>query len=47
MRCDYFEQLNKCVVVCDSILQMGNSGDGVFVELFKYECMLGHLCVLS
>ena len=26
-----FVQLNKCVVVCGSVLQRGHSGDGVFV----------------
>ena len=39
-------QLNKCVVVCGSDLQ---SGDGCLSSsiLFKYECSMGHLFVLS
>ena len=32
-------QLNKCVVVCGSVLQRGHSGDGCLTSsiLFKYE----------
>ena len=42
-------QLNKCVVVCGSDLQRGNSGDGCLTSsiLFKYERSRGHLFVLS
>ena len=42
-------QLNKCVVVCGSDLQRGHSGDGCLSPstLFKYECSMGHLFVLS
>ena len=42
-------QLNKCVVVCGSDLQRGHSGDGCLSSsnLFKYECSMGHLFVLS
>ena len=42
-------QLNKCVVVCDSVLQRGHSGNGGLSSsiLFKYECRTGHLFVLS
>ena len=44
-----FVQLNKCVVVCGSILQRGHSGDGCLTSsiLFKCECSWGHLFVLS
>ena len=36
-------QLNKCVVVCGSVLQMGHSGDGCLSStiVFKYECRVG------
>ena len=40
-------QFNKCVVVCDSVLQRGHSGDGSLTSssLFKYERSRGHfLC---
>ena len=42
-------QLNTCVVVCGSDLQRGHSGDGCLSSaiLFKYECSMGHLYVLS
>ena len=42
-----FVQLNKCVVVCGSVLQ--SSGDDCLTSsiLFKYECSRGHLFVLS
>ena len=42
-------QLNNCVVVCGSDLQMGHSGDGCLSSLilFKYESSRGHLIVLS
>ena len=42
-------QLNKCVVVCGSDLQIGNSVDGCLSLsiLFKYEHSRGHLFVLS
>ena len=42
-------QLNKCVVVCGSDLQRGHSGDGCLSSsiLFKYECSMVHLFVLS
>ena len=42
-------QLNKCVVVCGSDLQRGDSGDGCLSSsiLFKYERSRGHLFVLS
>ena len=42
-------QLNKCAVVCDSDLQRGHSGDGGLSSsiLFKHECSMGHLFVLS
>ena len=42
-------QLNKCVVVCSSILQMVHSGDVCLPSsiLFKYESRVGHLFVLS
>ena len=42
-------QLNKCVVVCDSDLQRGHSGDRCLSSsiLFKYERSIGHLFVLS
>ena len=42
-------QLNKCVVVCGSVLQRGHSGDGCLTSsiLFKYERSRGHLFVLS
>ena len=41
-------QLNKCVV-CGSDLQRGYSGDGGLSSsiLFKYECSMEHLFVLS
>ena len=44
-----FVQLNKCVVVCGSVLQIGYSGDGCLTSsiLFKYERSRGHLFVLS
>ena len=44
-----FVQLNKCVVVCGSVLQRGHSGDGCLTSsiLFKYERSRGHLFVLS
>ena len=44
-----FVQLNKCVVVCGSVLQRGHSGDGCLTSLilFKYEHSRGHLFVLS
>ena len=44
-----FAQLNKCVVVCGSVLQRGHSGDGCLSSsiLFKYERSRGHLFVLS
>ena len=44
-----FVQLNKCVVVCGSVLQRGHSGDGYFTSsiLFKYEHSMGQLFVLS
>ena len=37
-------QLNNCVVVCDSDLQRGYSGDGCLSSsiLFKYESSMGH-----
>ena len=42
-------QLNKCVVVSGSDLQRGHSGDRGLSSsiLFKYECSMGHLFVLS
>ena len=42
-------QLNKCVVVCGSDLQRGHSDDRCLSSsiLFKYECSMGHLFVLS
>ena len=42
-------QLNKCVVVCGSVLQRGHSGDGCLISLilFKYEHSRGHMFVLS
>ena len=42
-------QLNKCVVVCGSDLQRGNSGDGCLFSsiLSKYESSRGHLFVMS
>ena len=42
-------QLNKCVVVCDSDLKRGHSGNGSLSSsiLFKYERSRGHLFVLS
>ena len=42
-------QLNKCVDVCGSDLQRGHSGDRCLASsiLFKYECSMGHLFVLS
>ena len=44
-----FVQLNKCVVVCSSVLQRGRSGDGCPTSsiLFKHERSRGHLPVLS
>ena len=42
-------QLNKCVVMCDFVLQRGHSGD-IYLSssiLFKYEGSVGHLFVLS
>ena len=41
-------QLNKCVV-CGSDMTRGHSGDGCLSLsiLFKYECSMGHLFVLS
>ena len=41
-------QLNKCVV-CGSDLQRGHSCDRCLSSsiLFKYECSMGHLFVLS
>ena len=41
-------QLNKCVV-CGSDQQRGQIGDGCLYSsiLFKYECIRGHLLVLS
>ena len=43
-----FVQLNKCIVVCGSVLQRGHSGDGCLTSsiLFKYECSMGHMFVL-
>ena len=43
-----FGQLNKCVVVCGSVLQRGHSGDGCLTSslLFKYERSMEHLFVL-
>ena len=41
-------QLNKCVVVCGSVLQRGHNGDGCSSSiLFKYERSRRHLFVLS
>ena len=42
-------KLNKCVVACGSVLQMGHSGAGCLSSsiLFSYECRVGHLFVLS
>ena len=42
-------QLHKCVVVCGSDRQRGHIGDGCVSSsiLFKYECSMGHLFVLS
>ena len=42
-------QLNKCVVVCGSDLQRGQSCDRCLSSsiLFKYERSRGHLFVLS
>ena len=44
-----FVQLNKCVVVCGSVLQRGHSGDGCLTSsiLLKYERSWGHLFVLN
>ena len=44
-----FVQLNKCVVVCGSVLQRVHSGDVCLTSLilFKYERSRGHLIVLS
>ena len=50
LRCVFIlVQLNKCVVVCDSVLQRGHSVDGCLSSLiwFKYECMVRHLFLLS
>ena len=43
-----YVQLNKCVVVCGSVLQTGHSGDVCLTSpiLFKYERSRGHLIVL-
>ena len=43
-----FVQLNKCVVVCGSVLERGHSGDGCLTSsiLFKYERSRGHLFVV-
>ena len=42
-------QTNKYVIVCASVLRRGYSGDGCLSSsiLFKYECMVGNLFVLS
>ena len=42
-------QLNKCVVVCGSVLPRGNSSHGFWSSLilFKYDSNVGHLFVLS
>ena len=42
-------QLNKCVVVCGSVLQKEHSGDGSLTSsmLFKYERSKEHLFVLG
>ena len=42
-------QLNKWIVVCGFDLQRGHSGDRCLSSLilFKYECSMGHLFVLS
>ena len=44
-----FVQLNKCVVVCGSVLQRRHSGDGCLTSsiLFKYERSRGNLFVLG
>ena len=44
-----FIQLNKCVVMCGSVLERGHSGDGCLTSsiLFKYERSREHLFVLS
>ena len=44
-----FVQLNKCVVVCGSVLQREHSCGGCLTAsiLFKYERSRGHLFVLS
>ena len=41
-------QLNKCVVVCGSVLQRGHSGDGCLTSLilFNYERSRGHCLFL-
>ena len=41
-------QLNKCVVMCGSVLQMEHSDDGCLSLsiLFEYESRVGHLFVL-
>ena len=41
--------LNKCVVVCGSDLHRGNSDVRCLSSsiMFKYECSMGHLFVLS
>ena len=46
---DYYllVQLNKCVVLCGSVLQMGHNGNGCSSILFKYESRVGNLFVLS
>ena len=42
-------QLNKCVVVCGSVLKRGHSHDECLSSsiLFKYESRVGYLFVLS
>ena len=50
LRCVFIlVQLNKRVAVCGSVLQRGHNGDGSLSLsiLFKYECRVGHLLVLS
>ena len=48
-RCVFMLVQNKCVVACGFDLQRGHSGDGCLSSsvLFKYECRMGHLFVLS
>ena len=43
-----FVQMNKCVVVCGSVLQRGNSGDGCLTSsiLFKYKRSRGQMFVV-